>query len=112
LFTVCVKVEDVLVKKLELPPYTAVIECGEALAVSADVVNVAVPALRAVDPSVVAPSLNVTVPVGEPPNGPGATLAVKVTDWPKVEGFGDELKNVCVSPLLTVNVSTAEVAGG
>ena len=52
-----------------------------------DVENVATPpALRVPVPIVVAPSRKVTVPVGVPP-GP-VTVAVKVTDWPKVEGFG------------------------
>ena len=43
-------------------------------------------------PSVVVPSLNVTVPVGVP--APGAltvTVAVNVTDWPKTDGLADEV---------------------
>lgn len=112
MFTVCDSAEDMLLEKLALPEYTAVMECGDALAVSADVVNVAVPALSALDPNVVAPSLKVTVPVGVPPNGPGTTLAVNFTDCPNVEGLSDELKKVCVGPGFTVNVSTEDVAGG
>ena len=94
LFTVCVSAVEVLARKLASLLYTAVMECGDALAVSADVVNVAVPALSALDPNVVAPSLKVTVPVGVPPNGPGTTLAVNFTDCPNVEGLSDELKKV------------------
>jgi hypothetical protein len=47
--------------------------------------NVAVP-LGFPVPSVVAPSLKVTVPVGVP-EPPGVTVAVNVTDVPKVEGL-------------------------
>ena len=46
-----------------------------------DVVKVAVPALNVPVPNVLAPSLNVTVPVGVPaPGAVAATMAVKVTD--------------------------------
>ena len=42
-------------------------------------------------PSVVAPSLNVTVPVGVPEPGATAfTVTVNVTDWPNVDGFTEE----------------------
>ena len=54
-------------------------------------------------PSVVAPSLKVTVPVGEP--APGAvtlTVAVNVTDWPETEGLTEEATVVVVSALWTV----------
>ena len=48
---------------------------------SDDVVNDAEPPLRVPVPRVVAPSLKVTVPLGEPaPGETGATMAVKVTD--------------------------------
>ena len=62
--------------------------------VNADVVYVAVPLLNVPVPSVVVPSLNVTVPVGVPPLL--VTVAVKVTDWPKVEGFVPEDRAVVV----------------
>ena len=65
---------------------------------SVDVVNVAWPeALRATfDASVVAPSLNVTVPsvTGLPPP---VTVAVNVTAWPNVDGLGDEAIAVVVA---------------
>jgi hypothetical protein len=86
-------------------------ECGEAAAVSAEVVNVALPALTVPVPIVVPPSLKATVPLGVPPKVV-VTFAVKVTDWPNVEGFNDELRNVAVGPLPTVKLSGTEVAGG
>ena len=88
--TVCVSVDDVLPRKLELPPYCAVIECVPAP--SAAVVNVATPPLRVPVPSVPPPSRNVTVPVGVPP--PLLTVAVKVTDWPEVLGLSDDMRAV------------------
>ena len=69
--------------KLPFPAYTAVIECVPA--VREDVVNVARPLVSSeVDPSVVVPSMNVTVPVGTPDP---LTVAVKVTPAPKVDGL-------------------------
>ena len=54
-------------------------------------------------PSVVAPTENVTVPVGSPLPGAFAdTVAVKVTDCPKNEGFIDEATIVVVRSRLTV----------
>lgn len=77
--TVCVKAELVLVLKLPSPPYTAVIECDVTL--NPFVANVAWPPLSVPVPKVVAPSLNVTVPVGVPlPGELAETVAVKVTD--------------------------------
>jgi hypothetical protein len=48
------------------------------------------------DASVVAPSLNVTVPVGVP--AADVTVAANVTDCPEVDGFGEELTLVAVAP--------------
>ncbi len=68
-----------------------------------EVAKVATPlALSVPVPSVVAPSLKVTVPVGVPPAP--VTVAVKVTDWPKVEGLADEPSAVVVSALATVRL--------
>ncbi len=47
--------------------------------------KVATPAERVDVPSVAAPSRNVTVPVGTPPGD--VTVAVKVTNWPSMDGF-------------------------
>ena len=46
---------------------------------------------------VVVPSRKLTVPVGVPEPGDAAlTVAVKVTSWPKTDGFGDVLTVVVV----------------
>ena len=53
-------------------------------------------------PSVLLPSLKVTVPVGVPEPGVLAvTVAVKVTDWPDLEGLSEETTIVVVSALFT-----------
>ena len=68
----------------------------------AEVVKVAMPPLSVPVPIGLPPSRNVTVPVGVPvPGATGETVAVKVTDWPKTEGFADEVTAVVVSALLT-----------
>src|SRR5437773_2095925 len=59
--------------------------------------KVACPALSVPLPSVVAPSLNVTVPVAEV----GVTAAVNVTDWTNTDGLSDEATVVVVPALLT-----------
>src|SRR5262249_62426108 len=78
---------------------------------SVEVLNVAVPLeLRGRVANAVEPSLKVTVPVGVP--APGATTltaAVKVTDWPVVEGFADELRMVAVEALFTVWARDREI---
>jgi len=61
---------------------------------SAEVVNVAVPPLRAPVPRVEDPFLKVTVPVGVPPVD--VTVAVKVTG-PSADGFKDEASEVEVA---------------
>ena len=72
--------------------------------------NVATPeALRVPVPSVVAPSLNVTVPDGMPPiGGMALTVAVKVTDWPNTDGLTDDTTAVVVL-VFTVCVRADEV---
>jgi hypothetical protein len=55
------------------------------------VVKVATPLANATILRVVLPSLNVTLPAGVPLNS-AATVAVKVTDCPKVEGFCEEVR--------------------
>ena len=74
--------------------------------VSVDVVNIALPPLSVPVPSVVVPSLNVTVPVGVP--DVAATVAVKVTAWPNVEGFSEDATVVELAGF-TVCVRLAEV---
>lgn len=61
-----------------------------------EVVNVAWPFVRDSEPSVVEPSLNVTVPVGVPLPDVGLTVAVNVTDWPNTAGLAEEATDVTV----------------
>lgn len=68
----------------------------------AEVVNVAWPLLRMPVPMALPPSRKVTVPVGVPaPGATAETVAVKVTDWPKTEGLGDEARAIAVLALFT-----------
>ena len=61
-------------------------------------------------PSVVAPSLKVTVPVGAPLAGETTlTVAVNVTGWPEEEGFGADTNLVDVEPWFTVCANADEV---
>ena len=64
-------------------------------------------ALRVPVPSVVAPSLNVTVPVGVPV-AVEVTEAVKVTDCANTEGFNEEMTAVTLAAGFTVCVSAVE----
>ena len=69
---------------------------------NAEEANVATPALSNPVPIAVPASRNVTVPVGVPaPGAAGETVAVKVTDWPKREGFAEEMRAVVELSLLT-----------
>ena len=91
-----------------LPEYTAVIECAPW--VSADVEIVALPPASVAVPTVVAPFVNVTVPVGVPlPGATVTTVIVKFTDFPSVDGFSEEVSVVELAALFTVSVRTAEV---
>ncbi len=73
-------------------------------------VQVAEPALSAWAPQPVielAPSLKLTLPVGVPaPGATAVTVAVKVTDWPKTDGFWLEVSAVAVLAWLTTCEST------
>ena len=74
----------------------------------AEVVNVATPPLSVPVPIGLPPSRNVTVPEGTPAAGAtGETVAVKVTDWPKIEALCDEVTTVVVFPLSTVTLAEA-----
>src|SRR5260370_15311637 len=85
------------------PLYVAVM--GSLPAGSEDVVAVATPPVNVDVPNVVAPLVNVTVPVT-----PVGRVAVKVTDWPGVEGFGEETRVTTGVALVTVWVG-GPVAG-
>ena len=74
--------------------------------VNPDVVKVASPeATVTLAASVVAPSVNVTVPLAAVPLlGPVVivTVAVNVTAWPNTDGFTEDVSAVAVAALLTV----------
>jgi hypothetical protein len=95
--TDCDNTAEVLAEKFVSPPYCAVSECVPA--VSAEVASVATPLLfRDPVPSAVAPSKNVTVPVGVP----GAvTVAASVTVPPATEGFTSAVSAVAVEACMT-----------
>ena len=70
----------------------------------------AVPLLSVTVPSVVVPSLNVTLPVAVPvPGLVTETAAVKVTDWPATEGLGEAVNAVVVDAAFTVSVTADEL---
>jgi hypothetical protein len=94
LFTVCEIPVDVLLLNVLLPLYRAVIVCVPADRL--DTESVAKPlASSADDPRVVAPSRNVTVPVGVPDELP--TKAVNPTLCPYVDEFGCDVSDVVVA---------------
>ena len=75
-----------------------------------ELVKVALPPDRLAVPRVDAPSRKVTVPVGVPAAGATAvTVAVKVTAWPKSDGFTELVTVVVLLPLLTVWVIAVEM---
>lgn len=45
-----------------------------------------------------------------PPDAPGETVAVIVTDWPKTDGLAEEARVDEVAAWLTVWLTTADVA--
>jgi hypothetical protein len=106
LFTVCVRIADVLAAKFVSPPYTAVIECAPPASPSG--VSVAVAPLNVPVPKVAPPSWNVTVPVGAPA-ADDFTVAVSVTAVPKMDGLFDEAAVVVLGALFTICVRTADV---
>jgi hypothetical protein len=101
---------EVLFAKLPSPPNTAVIEWFPTP--SRNVVNVAVPPLKAPLPKVVLPSRKRTVPVAtNEPRDDGLTVAVNVTFCPCVEGFGIPTTVVVVVARVTVSINTRDVLG-
>jgi len=74
------------------------------------VVSVAMPEESSVPvPRLLAPSRNVTVPVGMPAGE--LTVAVKVTGWPKTLGFAEEIYATVVEALFTVCYNADELLG-
>src|SRR5262249_36660966 len=98
-------VGEVLVANVALPLYVAV--SGWVPTVRVDVTREALPSPRVAVPTPVAPSLNVTVPVGPP--AADVTVALSVTAWPLVEGFGLEVRLVDVAAGFTVWFTVGEV---
>jgi len=85
-----------------------VIECAPTAREA--VVSVAMPEESSAPvPRLVAPSRNVTVPVGVPAGE--LTVAVKVTGWPKTLGFAEEIDATVVAPLFTVCDNADELLG-
>ena len=86
-----------LAVKLPSAPYAAVTKWLPIA--STEVVNVAIPEPSKVPvPSVVNPSMNVTVPVGIPePGASEMTVAVNVTDWPNTDGLAEEATDEVVA---------------
>ena len=86
-----------------------VTECGLPATVSVDVVKVALPLAFKLTTVGAPPSMTkLAVPVGVPaPGGPAVTVAVKVTLWPVVDGFCDEVTLVALLSLLTVCATVA-----
>jgi len=67
-----------------------------------EIVREALPLTSVTTPSEVAPSLNVTVPVGVPTaGGTGLTVAVSVTVCPNTDGLGVEARLVVVGEFTT-----------
>ena len=108
-FTNWMSAAEVLLLKLVSPLYTAVMLCFPTANV--DVVKVALPEeFKVPAPIDVAPSRNVTVPVGVPELGEVATtVAVNVTGVKASVGFAEEASVVEVEALFTVWSSGAEV---
>jgi hypothetical protein len=106
--TVCESTADILVVKFVSPAYTA--EMAWLPSARALVLKLALPPLNATSPRVLAPSLNVTVPVGVPEPGAAAlTVAVNVTVCPKTDGLAEETTVVLLPSLLTVWKRVADV---
>jgi hypothetical protein len=73
-------------------------------------VRLADPPERVALPRLVVPSWKVTVPVGTPlPGATTLTVALRVTTWPKTEGFGVAASAVAVEALFTVWVTVVDV---
>ena len=106
--TIWTSVLEVLLLSLAEPAKTALMAWFPGA--RDEVLNWATPAVESVAlPSVVAPSMKVTVPVGVVVDCGEATVAVKVTFCPKVEGFSDEVSVVVVGAPLTTSTTVFEV---
>ena len=75
-----------------------------------EVVNVALWLLSCAVPSTVVPTVKMTGPVGTTVRD--VITAVKVTSWPAVDGFGDEVSVAALVARRTTWSSTADVLRG
>jgi len=64
------------------------------------VLSCAIPPISGALPNIVLPCLKVTDPVGVRPEA-AVTVAVKVTDWPEIEGFSEDCNAVVVAVVLS-----------
>lgn len=85
---------ELLKAKFESPEYWAIIECEPTA--SEEMLSVACPAPNVLVPSKIPLSRKLTLPVGVPV-GVVETVAVIVTTWPNMPGFGDGLTVVTVA---------------
>jgi hypothetical protein len=102
--TVWVNNAEALPLKLVSPLYTAVMLWLPTARVA--VLKWPIPDLSVAVPKVAAPSMKVTVPVADE----GATVAVKVTGWPNVDGLADERSDVVLA-FFTVRVKLWVASG-
>jgi hypothetical protein len=108
LFTTWIRKSEVLVTKLTSPLYTAVTTCspGERVVV-AGLVAVAPDKLTA-EAKVTPSTTKLTVPVGVP--AAEETVAVKLTESPKVDGLAEEATTtVAVAGVITIAVLAVPV---
>src|SRR5262249_12420656 len=105
--TVTDREAEVLGLKLPSPAYWATTTCVPTNSLLS--VRVATPLAPALaEPMMFAPSLKLTVPVRVPePGATGVTVAVNVTDWPKVADAADTVS--AVAELATPTVTFADV---
>jgi hypothetical protein len=101
--TVSLTALDVLAALLEFPPYTAVRLCVPVVLNVAE--YVAMPEARVPVPSVVVPSLNVTVPVAVD----GVTVAFSVVLCANAAGLTLLMSTVVVGFVATVSLTALEV---
>jgi hypothetical protein len=97
---------EVLAVKFASPLYFAVMECEPTASV--EIVNCALLLKSVAEPKELVPSRKVIVPVALPLYA-GATLAVKVSDWPKAPGLALEETVAVVEAWFTVSVNGKDV---
>jgi hypothetical protein len=100
-------VEDDVAKYVLPGVKVAVMVCVPA--VNAEVLTCAVPLDKVIVPSDAPLSVNATVPVGAPPPLVGVTVAVKVTEFPYVDGLDDDVIPVVVGAAVIVWVTAGDV---